>query len=435
MLHQDLQVSATCTLSQELQQSLKILEAPIDELTQLVIQQVIANPIFDLSSLDSTEAIGISSEKSSFASEFILGFSEENSPISLLNRQIEATFSSLAERSIAEFIIGSLDEHGFLTTSVKELSILTDYPEETVQHVLDRVKKFSPVGVASFDLKEHWLLQLKLLDFPLVYQAVNDYYSLLIACDFVKIAKKLSVSIEEFSCSLRKAFRKISWVPFSDLEKPRSPLRPPLPDVYLREHEGQWLINVNKKGIPELKLDMEILKLFQETTFGSWSKEVMAAKHLLKSIKKREQTLIALIQKVLPIQELFLLGKETYPRPCSPKDIAEDLGYHVSTIFRAIENKSVSCPIGIIPLKQLFPSSKNQLQTLQNNSINSEKAKDAIREVVSKEIIPLSDEAISEHLLKMGIVCARRTVSKYRKILQILPANKRKQSLISESKM
>ncbi|WP_213358220.1 RNA polymerase factor sigma-54 [Chlamydiifrater phoenicopteri] len=428
MLHQDLQVSATHALSQELQQSLKVLEAPIDELSQLVIQQIIANPVFDLTSLDLEEDFDSSpKDLGLFPDHF---FSEEISPLHLLNRQIEASFSSEAERLIAQFIVGSLDDHGFLSSSIEELAVLTDQSEQKVSTVLDKIKQFSPLGVASFNLREHWLLQLKHLEFPLIYQAVKDYYPLLVDCEFATIAKKLSVPIEDFSLSLREAFRKISWAPFSNLKHPRASLRLPPPDIYLQRQEGQWLINVNKKGLPELKLDMEILKLFRETNFGCCSKEISAAKHLLKSIKKREQTLIILMQKILPIQEAFLLGKKDYPSLCPPKEIAEEAGYHVSTIFRAIENKTVSCPIGIIPLKNLFPSNKNRLHTLQNSSIHSEKAKDAIRKIIAKEPIPLSDEAISEHLLKMGIVCARRTVSKYRKLLQILPASKRKQRLM-----
>lgn len=131
--------------------------------------------------------------------------------------------------------------------------------------------------------------------------------------------------------------------------------------------------------------------------------------------------MFSIVEKILPHQENFLLGKTSCPKPLSVKNLSEELPYHESTIFRAIENKTLAGPIGIIPLKHLFP---RPIST--SDSQSKETILQWIHQWVASETTPLSDADISKRISQQGIQCARRTVAKYRTQLKILPAHKRK---------
>ncbi|AHK63622.1 RNA polymerase factor sigma-54 [Chlamydia avium] len=401
--------------SLRMQQGLHMLQFPITELSSYLLQQIIHNPCFDLSSLEEEEWSPCLSLPS-------IEVSQPESLLSYLYTQIQHTFDNPQDVRIAQHIIGNLSEQGLLSIPIQELALQLEVPVEEIAQIQIKIQHFHPLGIASSSLQDYWLFLLKHSSHTLAYTLIKDHYNALRNCDFSSIAKKLRCSPNHLLKSLKDALTSIPWSPAAGYTSPRSCPQPSLPDIYLKYEVGIWEIHINSRGLPPIRIDSHVLHIYEqlpEQEKKNLKHQILSAKWLIKNLKKREQLLFAIVEKMLPYQESFLLGKSSAPQALSVKFLAEELPYHQSTLFRAIENKTIATPKGIFPLKYLFP------RPIHNSTQSKETILRWIHQWISSETSPLSDADISKRISEQGIPCARRTVAKYRAQLNILPAHKR----------
>ncbi|SPN73886.1 RNA polymerase factor sigma-54,DNA-directed RNA polymerase specialized sigma subunit, sigma54 homolog,RNA polymerase sigma-54 factor,Sigma-54, DNA binding domain [Chlamydia serpentis] len=426
MFQQKQQLSLKYLPSLRMQQGLRMLQSPLTELSSYITQEIIHNPFLDLSSLED--------EESSFSSPFISSTfaylnntpAPQKSLYTHILSQIDEIFSTSQERLIAHQIAGNLSDQGLFLQNPEDLADQLELPLNEIYRVWNTIQNLNPLGIASPSLQSYWMRLLRDSSHQKAYTIIRDFYPLITNCEFLPIMKKLRLSLPELLTILKKALGTIPWSPAAAYTmKPL--VATPLPDIYLFYHSGSWDIKVSARGLPSIKLNRKTFDFYEQLPKeeqNNLTQQILSAKWLIKNLRKREETLLRIMESLLPKQEKFLLGNISSPEPVAIKSLAEDLALHESTIFRAIENKVIATPIGIFPLKRLFPKGVHQ-----DSSHSKEKILQWIYQWISTEQAPLSDRTISDRITAKGIPCARRTVAKYRSQLNILPANKRKMRL------
>ncbi len=338
------------------------------------------------------------------------------------------------EIEIADWIIGNLDDRGYLCSSVEEIARQAGVGEEAVERTLVKVHKLDPAGVGARDLRECLLLQLKPLKIedPLVIRIIDEHLDLLQKRDFRGLSRVLGVPTEEIGLAARV---------IATME-PR-PARgfggeDPVyitPDIYVTKYEGDFHISLNEDGLPKLKVSnlyKDILTKGEtpienrKDTREYVSEKMKAATWLIKSILQRQRTIEKVMRSIISFQREFFEKGVAYLKPLNLRDVADDIEMHESTVSRVTTNKYVHTPQGIFELKYFFNASIN---TVGGDAVASESVKDKIRKLIASEdpAKPLSDQRIVEMLKVKDIDIARRTVTKYRVAMNILPSTKRRQ--------
>ncbi|MDE0885750.1 MAG: RNA polymerase factor sigma-54 [Myxococcota bacterium] len=351
-----------------------------------------------------------------------------------LSWQIQLSDYDAFEVAIAEWIIGNLDEKGYLIATVEEIARQANVDQERVIGVLAKVQSLDPVGVAARDLRECLLIQIHASGNmgPLVLAIVEDHIDLLQKRDLKKIARSLEVPIEDVSVAVRE---------IASLE-PR-PARAfgsdepvyIIPDIYVYKVADEFHIQLNEDGLPHLKIN-NVYKnvLSKDNPSAGESREtktyvqekVRAALWLIKSIHQRQRTIYKVTESIIGYQRDFFESGVSSLKPLNLRDVAEDIGMHESTVSRVTTNKYMHTPQGIFELKYFFNSS---ISRIQGDAVASASVKEEIRKLVASEnpLKPLSDQRIVEELKGINIDIARRTVTKYRESLNILSSTKRRE--------
>jgi len=334
------------------------------------------------------------------------------------------------EERIGRWIIGNIDEDGYLKATISEVAQETGTDERRAEEVLKVIHQFDPVGVGARDLKECLLLQLRDLEErdPAAEQIVTHYLPHLKNRNFQHIGKKLGISPARVLESVKL---------ISELEpKPGRPFgadeaQTILPDVFIYKIEGDYVIALNEDEIPRLKINAlyrNILSSHSRAQEGDRKyiqDKLKSAVWLIKSIYQRQKTIYKVTESIIKFQREFLDNGVNYLKPLVLRDVAEDIQMHESTISRATNNKYVHTPQGIFELKFFF---NNSISSIRGEDHASESVKHLIREIIAKENPhnPFSDEKIVKVLRGYNINIARRTVAKYRESLKILSSNERR---------
>lgn len=346
--------------------------------------------------------------------------------------QLRLTKWTQEDGKVAIFIIGNLDENGYLELSLDEVCLATDATMEQAERVLKRVQQFDPVGVAARDLRECLLVQLETLGLAnsLAARLVADHLSHLEYRRYDKIAVELHVSVESV---LEAAHLIASLEPkpgrdFGD-ETPRTIV----PDVLVEKVGDDYVVILNEDGVPHLRVSSLYRRLGQDK--GDDVKEakayidekLRAATWLIKSIQWRQQTLYRVSESIFKFQRAFLDHGVSQLRPLVLRDVAQEIDMHESTVSRATSNKYAYTPQGVFELKYFFQSGIPR--TDSESVVASESVRKEIKRLVDSEdpTRPRSDQEIASALEQLGIDIARRTVAKYREQLGILPSSRRKQ--------
>jgi RNA polymerase sigma-54 factor len=334
------------------------------------------------------------------------------------------------ERSAVPYVVGNLDEHGYLRASLEELARASQLPEAVLEATLRKVQTLDPPGVAARDLRECLLLQLDQLriDHPLVRALVADHLDGLQRRDFRKLARLLSVSLEEVAAAADVIGR---------LE-PRpgrafggdDPVYI-VPDIYVHKIGDEFHIVLNEDGLPKLRISTlyrDVLSRgagVEKVTRDYVQEKVRSAMWLIKSIHQRQRTIYKVMQSIIKHQREFFERGIAHLRPLNLRDVADDIGMHESTVSRVTTNKYAHTPQGIFELKYFFNSSINRVD---GDAIASASVKEKIRKIISSEDArrPLSDQRIAAMLRSSNIDIARRTVTKYREAMNILSSTKRR---------
>jgi RNA polymerase sigma-54 factor len=334
------------------------------------------------------------------------------------------------EERIGRWIIGNIDEDGYLKVTPEEIAREMGTDEERAEDVLKRIQQFDPVGVGARDLMECLLLQLRDLEErdPIAEQIVSHHLSHLKNRNFQLIGKKLGVSPDRVMESVKL---------ISELEpKPgrafaSEDAQTIIPDVFVYKIEGDFVIALNEDEVPRLRINTlyrNILSNQSGTREGDRKyiqDKLKSAVWLIKSIYQRQKTIYKVAESIVKFQEEFLDKGVHYLKPLVLRDVAEDIQMHESTISRATNNKYVHTPQGIFELKFFF---NNSISSIRGEDFASESVKNLIKEIIARENTrnPFSDEKIAKVLRGYNINIARRTVAKYRESLRILSSNERR---------
>lgn len=334
------------------------------------------------------------------------------------------------DQDIAAHIIGNLDKNGYLCVPLEELAALTGREAEDIEPVLSLVQSLDPPGIAARDLRECLLVQLDQLGSTssIAWKIVRDHLGELELRKYDSIAKSLSISVEE----VYEAVREIQRLeprpgrPFVD----ESPVYV-TPDVYVRKVGEDYVVTLNDNGIPRLRLNPVYQELLQAGRGRDASEReylqdrVRSAAWLMKSIHQRQQTILKVTQSIVKFQRDFLEHGVGALHPLVLRDVAEDVGMHESTVSRVTTSKYVHTPQGVYELKFFFTSG---LRSEDGTEVSSESVKDRIRDLITKEDPkkPLSDQQLVAMLRSEGIDIARRTVAKYREMMNVLSSSRRK---------
>lgn len=347
-----------------------------------------------------------------------------------LHWQLQLSHFTEEEHEVGTWIIGNLDEDGYLKISLEDVCSETNLPMEMVESVLRKIQQFDPAGVAARDLKECLLAQLKQMSprDSLAEKIVSEHLSLLKNRNYPAIAKRIGVSLDR----VNRAASLISKLdPKPGKAYGGEVIQGIIPDVYVYKVEGDYVISLNDDGVPRLKINSlyrNILngsRLAMEGDRKYIQEKLRSALWLIRSIHQRQRTIYKVTKSIVKFQREFLDKGIQSLKPLVLRDVAEDIQMHESTISRVTHNKYVHTPQGIYELKYFFNAG---ITSTQGETMASESVKSLVREIIAKEDPkkPYSDEKLVQILQRMHIHIARRTVSKYREMMKILSSNERR---------
>jgi len=347
-----------------------------------------------------------------------------------LEEQLQMSSFPPDEEIAAHFIIGNIDERGYLQATLSEISRQSGISEESIEAALMRVHEFDPMGVGARDLRECIQIQVRLLgiDDPTVLRIIETCFDTLIRRDFRGVARKLGISIEEVSAAAEiiGSLEPRPGRPFGGDEPVYI-----IPDIYVYKVADDFHIVLNDDGLPRLKISgmyRDVLAKgdgVSRDTKTYVQEKVRSALWLIKSIHQRQRTIYRVMESIIKHQREFFERGVNFLKPLNLRDIADDIEMHESTISRVTTAKYVHTPQGIFELKYFFNSSINRVV---GDAVASEAVKERIRKLITAEDPrrPLSDQRIAEMLKSANIDIARRTVTKYREQLNILSSTKRR---------
>lgn len=346
-----------------------------------------------------------------------------------LMRQATESFSEQKEMKIAEALIGNFDECGFLQTPLLEIATIQACSVEEVATVLKVIQTFHPIGVGAKDLQESMLIQLRVQgnQETLAYVIVENYFDDLLHNRIPTIKKGLHCSTQQIG-EMIDLIAKLDMHPGAQLST--APINFIVPDISICQENEHLKVVVNDESIPRLRLNRRYLRMLDDESLSTETKEfikqkVVSAKWLMRNIMQRNDTLTRIAESIVKSQEEFLKQPDGKMVPMTMKIVADELELHESTIARAVSNKYIDTPRGVLPLRSFFTSA---LSTNEGEEISARTAREMIKELIKNEdhSSPLSDEALSALLKEKGIKCARRTVAKYRNALKLGNAQQRR---------
>ncbi|MBI5149435.1 MAG: RNA polymerase factor sigma-54 [Candidatus Omnitrophica bacterium] len=365
----------------------------------------------------------------------------ESSLEDILLRQLRVELNDPLDIRIGEYLIGNLDEDGYLKTTCAEVSFLLGVQDAgRVEKVLSLIQGFEPAGIASRDLRECLLTQIRSGVHPrkeLLVRIIAEHLEDLGHKRFQQIARKMAMPVEEI--------KKLAGMIAALEPKPARNYRPVrssiyiYPDVVIREDkENGYRVEVSREGVPQLRINAYYRNLLKRADLNDRDREFILEKfrnavNFIKSVEQRGQTMRRIAGYLLERQKAFF--EEGGPLvPMILKDVAQAIGRNESTVSRAIHNKFIDTPRGIFSIKFFFSqgipatAGSDAASAAPHGFVASRSVKDEIHNLITSEDkrSPLSDQDIHLYLMRRDMQIARRTISKYRQALRILPSNLRK---------
>ncbi len=451
----------------QMQQSLQILQAATLELRQIIQQEIEVNPVLELDapetsiqdaipddpddrSVDDSDIDALTrmddewreywqqsrqqstarrsdeQERWQFLMDSIVA------PTTLQEHLLSQLHTSDAPPKVVthvEFLIGNLDDGGFLNTRIDELSLQHALPIDDLRAAKHLLQSFDPVGVGSEDLRECLLVQLDRLGKKqsLVWRLVDQFIDDLANKRYPILARKLGVPLEQIS-------RAADFISTLD---PRPAQRFAVssnhyvtPDIAVERQGREWVAVMTNDDLPHLRISNTYKDLLSQPGSNGEVRnyvrdKIRSGKFLIRSIHQRQQTIHRIATQILKYQREFLEKGTGFLRPLNMATIAEEVGVHETTVSRAISGKYVATPHGVFDLKFFF---SHGVKTESGDDLSNTSVKNAIAELIKTEPKhkPLSDDKLAKLLDQQGIKVARRTVAKYREALGVLPSHLRK---------
>ncbi len=334
------------------------------------------------------------------------------------------------ELVLGSAVIGNLNDDGYLAATLEELAEETKSSLEEMAAILERIQDLDPAGVAARDLPECLLIQLQKLDAAdsLAAEICRNHLNLLEKKDMAGLCRALKSDKEEVATAI-EAIRALEPRPGRAYNNTDSVYVSP--DVYISKVGDEYIITLNEDGLPKLRLSREYRRMLTDQEAKGETKKYLneklkGAAFLIRSIHQRQRTIYRVTEAIFKVQRNFLDYGVEHLKPLVLRDIAEELGFHESTISRVTTNKYVYTPQGLFELKYFFDS---PIQRFQGEALGSESVKNRIKQIIGAEDPkkPLSDQRIVEILRGSNIDIARRTVAKYREMLGLGSSSERRQ--------
>ena len=351
------------------------------------------------------------------------------------------------QRTIASFIIGSLDDDGYLRRDIESLvddlafrAGVEATPEE-VEQMLRVVQEFEPSGVGARDLRECLLIQLENKKrTPSVENAIrvlSEQFDAFKNRHFTKIMSRLHLSTDELKAVMEE-IRRLNPSPGGQIDDSyNDQAQQVVPDFRLDYENGQLLLSMPRFSIPELRINQKYSEIMEtgrvsenkaDKDAASFVKQkIDSAKWFIEALRQRQNTLESTMRAIIEFQhDYFIDGDETSLKPMVLKDIAERTGFDISTISRVVNSKWIQTHFGIFPLKYFFSEG---LENSEGEEVSTREIKKVLREMVDGEDKhnPLTDDELVDGLAAKGYKVARRTIAKYRALLDIPKARLRRE--------
>ena len=372
-----------------------------------------------------------------------------SSLIEELKSQIYLTNMTKPQRHIAKWVLGNIDDDGYLRRTTEQLVDDLSFQEqisitdEEMEEIVRQIKQFDPPGIASANLQECLLKQLEVKSpqteaVQLAYTIIANHFEAFSKHHFDKIKLKLNCTDKQFQAAVQEIVhlnqKPANAFTGSMYETQRETI---IPDFTIEERDEELYVVLNTGDIPELHVSREYSDMLADYSAMPQTPQnkqaaqfirskLDAARYFIDAIKQRNETLMKTMTAILKFQyDFFLDGEETSLKPMILQDIADRTGYDVSTISRVSNSKYVQTRFGIYPLKYFFSES---MTNAEGDEVSTREIKKIMQEVVDAEDKrnPLTDEQLVEALAEHGYPIARRTVAKYRDLLGIPVARLRK---------
>ena len=470
MLKQELSLKQVQRLSPLQIQTIKLIELPVQELEQRIRKELEENPVLDDSAPAEKEdgddqqpqEISLSELKDDDSiPDYRLRvnnygkderpqyntFSVKESFTQSLMEQLGFRNLSEHEHDVAAFIIGSLDDDGYLRRDIGSLvddlafrmNITTD--EEEVERLLRIIQDFEPSGVGARDLRECLLIQLKALkqseDVVNAERILTDWFHEFSTKHFQKIMMKLGLSEKEMKAAMARIV-KLNPSPGGQIDDSyNDQAQQIVPDFILDIENGELKLSMPRFSIPEIRINRKYAELLMDAANSSerqkkeaatFVKQKMdSAKWFVEALQQRHNTLLSTMQAIVDYQhDYFMSGDEANLRPMVLKDIAGITGFDISTISRVVNSKYIETHFGIFPLKYFFSEG---LENKDGEEVSTRELKKVLQECVENEDKhkPLTDDQLVSLMNEKGYKVARRTIAKYRDQLGIPKARMRKE--------
>ena len=351
------------------------------------------------------------------------------------------------QRTVASFIIGSLDDDGYLRRDIESLvddlafRAGVESSAQEVEQMLRVIQEFEPSGVGARDLRECLLIQLEdKKRTPSVENAIHvlrDQFDAFKNRHFQKIMTRLHLTEEDMKGVL-KEIQRLNPSPGGQIDDSyNDQAQQVVPDFRLDYENGQLILSMPRFNIPELRINRKYSEIMEA---GRWSdskadkeaatfvkQKIDSAKWFIEALRQRQNTLESTMRAILEYQhDYFVDGDESSLRPMVLKDIAERTGFDISTISRVVNSKWIETHFGIFPLKYFFSEG---LENSEGEEVSTREIKKVLRELVDGEDKhnPLTDDELVDGLAAKGYKVARRTIAKYRAQLDIPKARLRRE--------
>lgn len=486
MLKQQLQQKLQQKLSPAQIQVIKMLEIPVLELEERILQELEENPALeegnevddnsDVATTENTEDSSDTNEDITYdydqddynldddLPEYRLKTNNtsketkrDDIPFSVgitfhefLMNQLGLLHLSEKERILVEYIIGNIDEEGYLRRDAESMvddisfSVGVSVNDEEMKRLIKIVQQLDPHGVGATNLQECLLLQLERKEptrtVKYAIKIISDYFEEFSKKHYEKIMRGLSIDDNTLKDVIAEIVR-LNPKPGNSFDSNalESSLSIIVPDFIVENHEGKLSVLLNNSNVPELKVNGTYNEMLQDYTANKDNQtremkdamifvkqKIESARWFIDAIRQRQVTLLTTMSAIVDAQkEFFLEGDDAYLKPMILKDISDVTGYDISTISRVSNSKYVQTEFGIFPLKYFFSES---MTNDEGEEVSTREIKKILQEVVDAEDKqkPLNDDLLAEVLKNKGYPIARRTIAKYRDQLNIPVARLRK---------
>jgi len=337
-------------------------------------------------------------------------------------------------KKAGDMIIDYIDDRGYLAVRLEQLHNKDrgDFTIEDLKEALELVQKLEPAGVGARDLKECLLIQMAQNSEDMSFESrlITEHMDELLENRLPDIAKKMNCGID----AINRAIARLSKLDTSPgLQVGRDRNHPITPDVIVEslDNSDEYSVRLADYDLPRLRVNEYYVKMAKDEVVSEKTKNFLqnnlrSAQWIIDAIEQRKNTLLRVTKAVVKFQMDFFEKGQLYLRPLPMSKVAKEVGVHLATVSRAVAGKYVQCPWGILPLRKFFSGGTDDIN---GTGLSWEAIRGKLQQIIDAEdkSKPLNDEQIRKKLAELGInKLARRTVAKYRKLLNIPAARFRK---------